>query len=133
MVISNIGSIVLSLPPSHNSQDITSPTAATANQVRILSFANTISRLIVGPLADFVSPVASFVVDGVAQFPRKHIVSRVVFLSGSCVLLIITCVWMELGVKTQVFHLISRFVLMKISFIVIIKLANNYKIKDLRT
>ena len=54
MVVSNLGSIVLSLPSSAGST-----TANVAQQVRLLSFFNTLSRLLVGPLADALAPVAS--------------------------------------------------------------------------
>lgn len=102
MVISNIGSIVLSLPSSNlSSSDIPSTISVTADQVRLLSFANTISRLVVGPLADVVSPVVSYVSEGVSYYPRKHLISRVAFLSGSCLLFIITYGWLEVGIRSQ--------------------------------
>ncbi|KAH7923524.1 MFS general substrate transporter [Leucogyrophana mollusca] len=105
MVLSNIGTIVLSLP-SHSSTIITSFTVpstdiATSTQVRILSLANTISRLLVGPLADFVSPVASYLPSGIRSFPRKHHISRMAFLTLSTLVLIFTYLWMVVGVRSQ--------------------------------
>lgn len=106
MILSNIGTIVLSLPPSSSSSGVglmrvPSADIATSTQVRILSLANTISRLLVGPLADFVSPVASYLPNGDLCFPRKHRISRMAFLMGSSALLAITCGWMEVGVRSQ--------------------------------
>ncbi|KAG1754510.1 MFS general substrate transporter [Suillus lakei] len=96
MVISNIGTIVLSLASQ------TSSTIATATQVRFLSVANTLSRLVVGPLADFVSPMASHLPSGAQSIPRKRHVSRVAFLFFSILVLVLTYSWMVLGVRSQV-------------------------------
>jgi len=74
---------------------------ATSTQVRILSLANTISRLLVGPLADFVSPIASYLPNGDPVYPRKHRVSRIAFLVGSAILLAITYAWMLFGIRSQ--------------------------------
>ncbi|RDB20968.1 putative transporter MCH1 [Hypsizygus marmoreus] len=100
MVISNIGTIVLSLPPAAGRQGSTSD-EVTSNQVKILSVANTLSRLVVGPLADFVSPVASHLPKDLVVYPRKHRVSRIVFLSGATLLLGLAFLWMEIGVKSR--------------------------------
>ncbi|KAA1474901.1 MFS general substrate transporter [Dentipellis sp. KUC8613] len=104
MVISNIGTIVLSLPSSAQrgiSVLTSSADAATSTQVRVLSVANTVSRLIAGPLADFTSPVASYLPSGVRSFPRKHFASRVVFLTGATFFLAIAFLSLELGIRTQ--------------------------------
>lgn len=106
MVISNIGTIVLSLPSS-SSPDINtlvrvpSTDVATSTQVRIISLAITISRLLVGSLADFVSPIASYLPNGDQFYPRIHRVSRIVFLFGPAFLLAITYLWMEIGIRSQ--------------------------------
>jgi len=98
MVISNIGTIVLSLPPSTS---MPSAELATSTQVRLISIANTLSRLLVGPLADFVSPVASYLPNGVLAFPRKHFISRVFFLCGAALLLAVTFLRMGVNVRSQ--------------------------------
>lgn len=103
MVISNIGTIVLSLPPSSPSiNNVTildkSTDAATSNQVRFLSVANTVSRLLSGPLADFTSPVVAYPSSGV---PRKHFISRVAFLTGASLLLIISFTLLEAIIRTR--------------------------------
>lgn len=101
MVISNIGTIVLSLasqPPSTIGAPSTD--VATATQVQFLSIANTLSRLVVGPLADFVSPTAT--ASGTQSISRKRHVSRVAFLFFSVLVLAFTYLWMVLGVKSQV-------------------------------
>ncbi|KAG2157356.1 MFS general substrate transporter [Suillus clintonianus] len=103
MVISNIGTIVLSLA-SQTSSAIMDPSTdvATATQVRFLSVANTLSRLVVGPLADFVSPIASHPPSDAQSIPRKRHVSRVAFLFFSILVLALTYSWMVLGVRSQV-------------------------------
>ncbi|PIL24136.1 hypothetical protein GSI_13888 [Ganoderma sinense ZZ0214-1] len=97
MVVSNLGTIVLSLPPSSPGGNTTTNVSS---QVRLLSFFNTISRLIVGPVADALAPVASRL-DGVWAFSRKRYTSRVVFMLGTSLLLALTFGWLELGVRTQ--------------------------------
>ncbi|KAI0065494.1 MFS general substrate transporter [Artomyces pyxidatus] len=102
MVISNIGTIVLSLPSSAISGATLNPSAdaATSKQVRLLSIANTLSRLVSGPLADFVSPIASHLPGG-APFPRKHFASRVSFLSGATLVLAGAFTALETMIKSQ--------------------------------
>ena len=94
MVMTNLGSLYLSLPSSNGR----SPDVSTA--VQLLSASNTLTRLLVGPFADAVSPVASYVQD-VWTFPRKQHFSRVLFLSGACVLLAFTFVWLEVGIRSR--------------------------------
>ncbi|KZT26282.1 MFS general substrate transporter [Neolentinus lepideus HHB14362 ss-1] len=107
MIMSNTGSIVLSLPQSSNpGMKVTSfqrsgTDVATSAQVRLLSLANTISRLFFGPLADYISPVASYLPSGERAFPRQHFISRVAFLSLSSMLLAITLFSVQLNVRTQ--------------------------------
>ncbi|RPD66294.1 MFS general substrate transporter [Lentinus tigrinus ALCF2SS1-7] len=96
MVISNLGSIVLSLPSMGSSA-----TANAAQQVRLLSFFNTISRLLVGPLADVIAPVASRLDSGVWGFASKRHTSRVSFMLGTCALLAVTFAWLNVGVRAQ--------------------------------
>ncbi|KIK49343.1 hypothetical protein CY34DRAFT_797291 [Suillus luteus UH-Slu-Lm8-n1] len=101
MVISNIGTIVLSLASQASSPTVAPSTdVATATQVRFLSVANTLSRLVVGPLADFVSPSAT--ASGSQSIPRKRRVSRMAFLFFSILVLVLTDLWMVLGVRSQV-------------------------------
>ncbi|KAI0314268.1 MFS general substrate transporter [Amylostereum chailletii] len=105
MIISNIGTIVLSLPASNDAAGArvmdTATDVATSTQVRLISVANTLSRLVSGPLADYISPIASYLPSGVRSYPRKHIVSRVAFLTGSTLLLAAVFTCLELGIKTQ--------------------------------
>ena len=96
MVVSNLGSIVLSLPATSSST-----TENVAAQVRLLSFFNTISRLVVGPLADAIAPVASRHDSGVWAFVRKRHISRVLFMLGTSIIIITTFLWLEVGVRTQ--------------------------------
>ncbi|KAH9901081.1 MFS general substrate transporter [Cubamyces lactineus] len=95
MVVSNLGSIVLSLPTTSSNT-----TANVSRQVRLLSFFNTASRLLVGPLADVLAPVASYL-DGVWSFSRRRHVSRVVFVVAAALVLAATFAWLELAVRTQ--------------------------------
>ncbi|OCH95034.1 MFS general substrate transporter [Obba rivulosa] len=94
MVISNMGSIVSSIsPPSSASRHI-------STQVQLLSISNTASRLFMGPLADFVSPVASYLPNGVWSFPRRHHVSRVVFFIIASIVLAATFTWLIVGIRS---------------------------------
>ncbi|KAJ3987136.1 MFS general substrate transporter [Lentinula detonsa] len=102
MIMSNVGTIVLSLPSSTVARALVSEGQQAASlHVKILSISNTTSRILVGPLADFISPVFSY------QHPegyltiRKHRISRMVFLFGAASLLAATCAWMVFGVRTQ--------------------------------
>ncbi|KAF8969984.1 major facilitator superfamily domain-containing protein [Flammula alnicola] len=103
MVISNIGTLSESLPPPPyeltSGRSIASSSAAF--QVKLISVANTLSRIFVGPLADLVSPVPGYLSTGVQTFPRKHVISRFAFLSGAATLLSLTFLWMEFGVRSQ--------------------------------
>ena len=98
MVISNIGTIVLSLPSSSTPGYSAGDNAATSTQVRFLSVANTVSRLLSGPLADYTSPVPEA---SPAVAPRKHLISRVAFLTGASVLLIVSFGLLETIIRTR--------------------------------
>lgn len=109
MVIANIGTISLSLPTN----DVTSKlpvesilasktgVSTATTQVRLLSLSNTFSRITTGPMADFVSPVASYLPSGLLALPRQHKTSRVAFLLGACVLMTLAFLWMIFGVTSQ--------------------------------
>ncbi|KAF9001869.1 major facilitator superfamily domain-containing protein [Cyathus striatus] len=99
MVISNIGTIVLALspvPPTFYPQQ----ELATARQVRLLSLSNTVTRLVVGPVADFMSPVVAISLSDVFRFSRSCL-SRVMFLSGPAVLISMTFVSMNIWVTSR--------------------------------
>lgn len=102
MVISNIGTIVAALPAMASDQ-ATSVNVVdnTPHQVRLISIANTLTRILVGPLADYVSPVASYLPNGTIIRTRKHRISRVSFLFISAGLLALTFVWTSFGIHTQ--------------------------------
>ena len=96
MVMSNIGTIIMALPQSPTawlSEQVNEDSPA-ADQVKILSISNTVSRIVFGPLADFVSPVAS-------SSERKARINRFVFLSGSASILCLIFSWMAFGVETR--------------------------------
>jgi hypothetical protein len=102
MIISNIGTIVLSL--YHESMSgikslSTSAETVTTTQVRLLSISNTLSRLISGPLADFIFPLTSRI-PGDRPPLRKYRISRVVLLSGTSLLLAGAFVYLELAIRT---------------------------------
>jgi len=92
-VMANLGSIFVSLSPKDGT--------SVSTQVQLLSATNTLSRLIVGPLADFVSPVASYLHSGIWSFPRKQHVSRIAFLTGAALLSTGTFLWLVIHVRTQ--------------------------------
>ncbi|PCH38118.1 MFS general substrate transporter [Wolfiporia cocos MD-104 SS10] len=93
MIKSNIGLIVLSLPSS-------TPESIAA-QVQLIAVSDTLTRLLVGPLADFISPVASYSDDGIWAFPRKPYVTRVLFPAGASILYALTFIWPIVGVRSQ--------------------------------
>ena len=102
MIISNIGTIVVSLPSSDDTVDKGySADSGVAFQVNLISGANTITRILVGPLADFVSPIAAYLPSGTHVFLRKHRISRFVFLTVSAVLMAFTSLWMVLAAGTR--------------------------------
>ncbi|TFK76555.1 MFS general substrate transporter [Pluteus cervinus] len=95
MVISNMGTIVLSLrPPSLSlTGTLSGPDHAIAKQIRLLSLANTISRVVMGPLADFLSPVG---LDLTSRW-----MSRVVFLSLTSLLVTSSFLWTALFARAE--------------------------------
>ncbi|CAE6525426.1 unnamed protein product [Rhizoctonia solani] len=90
MVISNIGSIVMTLPGSNN----------TATQVRLISIANTLARLCSGPLADLISPLAEKDSYGTYKFPTTRRLSRMVFLCWALVCLSLVYLWTAFGIQS---------------------------------
>lgn len=93
--MTNLGSIYLSLPASSTaSLDV-------STQVQLLAASNTLSRLLVGPVADLVSPVAAYVNGGVWSFPRKQHVSRIAFLVGAALIVSLTLLFLEVGIRTR--------------------------------
>jgi hypothetical protein len=101
MIISNIGTIVLSL-----NSDLTSGTglpssaaAATATQVRLISVSNTLSRVVSGPLADIISPVTSRASGNLPPSPPRYRISRVALLSFIPLLLAGTFLYLELAIR----------------------------------
>jgi hypothetical protein len=103
MIISNIGTIVLSLSPKSASgtRILSSSTeTATATQVRLISVSNTLSRLLSGPLVDFMSPVTPNIPGNSLSSPSMYHISRVAFLSWVPLLLAGTFFYQELAVQT---------------------------------
>ncbi|KZT11258.1 MFS general substrate transporter [Laetiporus sulphureus 93-53] len=94
MIKSNIGLLVLSLPSLSSHENI-------SFQVELIAISDTLTRLLVGPLADLVSPVATYTADGVWAFPRKPYVTRVLFLACASLLFSLTFIWSILDVRTQ--------------------------------
>ncbi|KAI0797721.1 major facilitator superfamily domain-containing protein [Abortiporus biennis] len=101
MVMANLGSIFLSLPSSSSSNSSPPSLIDVSTQVQVLSASNTLSRLLIGPVADFLSPVAAYLQNGIWSFPRKQHISRMVFLTGAAMLLAMTFFWSEVGIKTR--------------------------------
>ncbi|KAF7778809.1 hypothetical protein Agabi119p4_3154 [Agaricus bisporus var. burnettii] len=104
MAISNIGTIVAALPSSTSAEMTSDPPStmdSTPQQVRLISMANTFTRILVGPLADYVSPVASYLPNGTIVHARKYRISRVFFLFVSAIILSLTFLWTSIGITTQ--------------------------------
>ncbi|KAJ6630679.1 MFS general substrate transporter [Mycena sp. CBHHK59/15] len=98
MVMSNVGTIVLSLPSVSATVSSENSNTASLLQVKILAISNTVTRLLAGPIADFLSPAPSSVS---GTLPRKHYISRIVFLVGAAAVLGFTFLWMEFYVRAQ--------------------------------
>jgi len=98
MVVSNIGTIVASLAPAGSLTDAPSVTAG--SQVRVISLANTFSRLLTGPTADFTSPLPLRHSSGELVFHPKRTVTRVVFVTLSSAILLLSFLWMAVGVTS---------------------------------
>jgi hypothetical protein len=101
MVQSNIGAITLSLPPGLSTRSEVPPEVTIATQVRLLSVANTISRLLCGTFADLLSPVACYLPSGMYCFAKKRRFSRVLFLTLIAVVLTLSFVWTGISVRSQ--------------------------------
>jgi hypothetical protein len=106
---------VLSLCPEAVSGIGSLPSSAesvTATQVRLLSISNTLSRLLSGPLADFISPLTTHVPrDAPSRLPSYRI-SRVMLLSGISLLLAGTFLYLELAIRTPDSLRVLRYVVM---------------------
>ncbi|KAI0705142.1 MFS general substrate transporter [Cytidiella melzeri] len=113
MVMANLASIFLSLPSHADVRN--NPTIAT--QIQLLAIANTTSRLLVGPLSDLLSPVASYMrlhashpelhpadtqptPEYVYSFPHKQIISRIAFLVACNSILLATFSFVDLFARS---------------------------------
>jgi hypothetical protein len=102
MIISNIGTIVASLPSSAETvNEGYFPDSGVAFQVNLISGANTVTRVLVGPLADYVSPIAAYLPSGAHIFLKKHRISRFAFLTLSAILMALTSLCMVLAARTR--------------------------------
>jgi hypothetical protein len=110
MIISNIGSIVLSLCPE-NASGVKSAESITTTQVRLLSISNTSSRLLSGPLADFISPLTSHGPQNEPSRAPRYRISRVMLLSGISLLLAGTFIYLELAIRTPDSFRVLRYVI----------------------
>lgn len=101
MVISNAGSIVFALPATVAAT--ASSTVVTAQQVRILSFSNTVSRLVAGSVADWMSPIGhkSHEDEEELGIRRHKLTSRVVFLACFSFALSVTFAYAAFLMKTR--------------------------------
>ncbi|CAK5277746.1 unnamed protein product, partial [Mycena citricolor] len=85
MVMSNVGTIALSLPATSGS----SP----ATQVQTLATANTLTRIIYGSLVDLLSPAAGS--------SRKQYLSRACFLIAPSVIFCVTLLFTAIGIRSR--------------------------------
>lgn len=100
MVISNIGTIVMSLPSDGVSNNLMDASSAAAFQVKLFSVANTVARITVGSLADLLVPSASPDITAAVTL-RKHRFSRYTFLAISALMMAATFAWTALKVRTH--------------------------------
>lgn len=101
MVQANLGSITLSLPPDSPAVSKVPDEVSIATQVRILSIANAIARLLSGTLADILSPVARYVRSGIYCFAKKQRFSRILFLSFCTITLVFSFFCTEVAVRSR--------------------------------
>ena len=101
MIISNIGTIVLSLNSELASGVPSSAAAATVTQVRFISISNTLSRIVIGPLADLISPVTSRASGELSPPPQRYRISKVALLSFIPLLLAGTFIYLELAIRNS--------------------------------
>ncbi|KAH9934659.1 MFS general substrate transporter [Fomitopsis serialis] len=94
MIKSNIGMIVLSLPTTSHTENI-------STQVQLIAISDTLARLLLGPFADIISPVPTYSANGVWAFPRKPYVTRIMFMAGAASLFTIAFIWPIIGVRSQ--------------------------------
>ncbi|KAH9952179.1 MFS general substrate transporter [Amylocystis lapponica] len=94
MVKLNLGLIMLSLPSSPGSNNISA-------QVQLTAAVNTVARLCSGSLADYFSPVACYSPAGVWSFPRKSYFSRALWPVGASLVLCASLLWLVVGIRTQ--------------------------------
>ncbi|KAF9520547.1 hypothetical protein BS47DRAFT_641793 [Hydnum rufescens UP504] len=99
MVISNIGTIVASFV--HAQPEVDRPPTTAGSQIRMISLANTLSRLMTGPVADFTSPIPIRHHPGELVFHPKRAVTRVVFVMTPCFLLLLSFAWMAWGITSS--------------------------------
>lgn len=94
MILSNMGSIVLSLPRTTDSPSTLSDASDTATQVKLLSVSNTVARLLSGTLADVLSPMSS-------PGSGRRLVSRTVFIAFPAALLAVVFLSMEFFIHSR--------------------------------
>jgi hypothetical protein len=101
MVISNIGTIVLGVPLDRGEGTYDASSTA-PTQVRLLSLSNTLTRLVVGPLADYLAPLGVLhAPTGVLHFPLHRRFSRLLFPPLAALAMALSYLWMAAGVHTQ--------------------------------
>ena len=102
MILSNIGTIVLSLYSEHTSSAgvPSSAAAATATQVRLISVSNTLSRIVSGPLADLIFPATPRSSGELSSPPQRYRVNRVSLLVFIPLLLAGTFLYLELAIRS---------------------------------
>jgi len=94
MVMTNIGTIAISLS--------TSTLVSAPLQVRLISASNTISRLITGPLADYLSPMSMSSSEAVVlPLAGARTMSRSVFVCSFAIIMTASYLWMAFGVSTE--------------------------------
>jgi len=97
MVMSNVGTVVASFDfPEETTRLSAGP------QIRLISLANTISRLLTGLVADIASPIPTKErSSGNLIFSRTRVVSRTAFVWLSCSILLVSFCWMGFGVRSS--------------------------------
>ena len=67
----------------------------------VIAVSDTLTRLILGPVADIVSPVPTYSENGIWAFPRKPYVTRMIFVAGAALVFALAFIWPIVGVRSQ--------------------------------
>jgi hypothetical protein len=106
MILSSIGSILVSLLPTESSHQLSlllsvpadgaaSPLALRSRHILILSLSSTAARLLAGVIADYLSPIIP------PEGSRRVLVKRSTLAAGCVAVLLAVFLWGAVGLETE--------------------------------